>query len=97
MPQLEEIRKNRIKKLEAMQRAGILVYPLSTKRTHFITDAIKDFPKIERSKKEIILTGRIRSLRGHGGATFLDIEDGTAKIQLFFKKNHLGPKNMSNF
>ena len=97
MPQLEEIRKNRIKKLDAMQRAGILVYPLSTKRTHSIIDAIKDFPKIERSKKEITLTGRIRSLRGHGGATFIDIEDGTEKIQLFFKKNHLGPKKYEQF
>jgi len=97
MAQLDEIKKIRIEKLEAMQRAGISVYPLSTKRTHSITGAIKDFPKIERSKKEITLTGRIRSLRGHGGATFIDIEDGTAKIQLFFKKNHLGPKKYEQF
>ncbi|MEA3453094.1 MAG: lysine--tRNA ligase [Patescibacteria group bacterium] len=97
MPQLEEIKKNRIKKLEAMQRAGILVYPLSTKRTHLINNALKSFSKFERSKEEIILTGRLRSLRGHGGATFSDIEDGTDKIQLFFKKDHLGPKKYEQF
>jgi lysyl-tRNA synthetase class 2 len=97
MPQLEEIRKNRLKKLKAMQRAGVSVYPLSTKRTHFIKDAVKTFSTIERSKKEIILAGRLRSLRGHGGATFADIEDGTAKIQLFFKKDHLGPKRYEQF
>ena len=75
MPALKEIRKGRIEKLEAMRRAGISAYPLSTKRTHSIASALKDFSKIERSEKEITLVGRIRSLRGHGGATFVDIED----------------------
>jgi len=97
MAQLDKIKKIRIEKLEAMQRAGISVYPLSTKRTHFINDALKLFSKLERSKKEIILTGRIRSIRGHGGATFIDIEDGTGKIQSFLKKNHLGPKKYEQF
>jgi len=97
MPQLEEIRENRIKKLKEMQRAGILAYPLTTKRTHFINDALKSFSTIERSKKEIILNGRLCSLRGHGGATFADIKDGTGKIQLFFRKNHLGPKRYEQF
>lgn len=97
MAQLDEIKKIRIEKLEAMQRAGISVYPLSTKRTHFVNDALKSFSKLERSEKEIILTGRIRSIRGHGGATFIDIEDGTDKIQSFLKKNHLGPKKYEQF
>lgn len=97
MPQLKEIRKNRLKNLEAMQKAGILAYPLSTKRTHFINNAIKSFSKFERTKKEIILSGRLRSLRRHGGATFADIEDGTAKLQLFFKKDYLGPKKYEQF
>ena len=34
MATIEEIRKERIKKLEALERAGFSVYPLSTKRTH---------------------------------------------------------------
>jgi len=97
MPPLEEIRKGRIEKLEAIRRAGISAYPLSTKRTHLIKKALKDFSKIDRSKKEIILAGRIRSLRGHGGATFVDIEDGSDKIQLFFKKDRLGPKKYEQF
>ncbi|MCX6738025.1 MAG: lysine--tRNA ligase [Candidatus Parcubacteria bacterium] len=92
MPQIDEIKKARIEKLKAMQNAGIDIYPLTTKRTHLISRAIKDFAKLERAKKEIVLTGRIKSFRGHGGATFSDIEDGTEKIQLFFKKDNLGPK-----
>jgi len=92
MPQINEVKKGRIKKLKAMQNAGIDVYPLSTGRTYPISDALKDFSKLEQAKKEIILAGRIKSFRGHGGATFSDIADGTEKIQLFFKKDNLGPK-----
>ncbi len=92
MAQIEEIKKVRIKKLKALQAAGILAYPLETKRTHNIFDALNQFSKLERSKKEIILAGRMRSLRVHGGATFADIEDENGKIQLFFKKDGLGFK-----
>ncbi len=92
MPQINEVKKGRIKKLKAMQNAGIDVYPLTTKKTHSVSDALKDFSKLEQAKKEIILAGRIKSFRGHGGATFSDIADGTEKIQLFFKKDNLGPK-----
>ncbi|MBU3964602.1 lysine--tRNA ligase [Patescibacteria group bacterium] len=92
MPQIDEVKKTRIEKLKAMQNARIDVYPLTTKRTHTISDALNNFSKLERAKKEIILTGRIKSFRGHGGATFSDIEDGTNKIQVFFKKDNLGPR-----
>ncbi len=97
MPQLKEIRKNRIEKLKMMEKAGVLAYPLSAKRTHLIDFALKSFSELEYSKKEIILCGRLRSLRDHGSVIFADIEDGTAKIQLFFKKNRLDPKRYEQF
>ncbi len=97
MVQLKEIKKTRLEKLEALRRSGIDPYPLETKRTHLISQALKDFSKLDKSQKEIILTGRLRSFRAHGGATFADIEDGTGKIQLFFKKDHLGPKRYEWF
>jgi len=97
MATIEEIRKERIKKLEALERAGFSAYPLSTKRTHTIAQTLKSFPKLSSSQKEVILVGRIRSIRVHGGATFSDIEDGTGKIQLFFKKDALGPKKYEIF
>ena len=90
MPTIDELKKNRLKKLEAIKKAGISAYPEKTKRTHKIEEALKDFDKLAGSQKEIILAGRIKSLREHGGSTFLHLEDGSGKIQAYFKKNRIG-------
>lgn len=97
MRQIEEIKKIRLKRLNALKGLNINPYPLETKRTHQISTAIDSFDEILKSKKEIILTGRIKSVRCHGGSTFLDIEDGTGKIQSFLAENHLGPKKYKMF
>ncbi len=89
---IDDLRKIRLKKLEAIEKAGISICPIKTKRTHKITEALKDFAKFSKSKKEIILAGRIKSLRIHGGATFLHIEDWTGKIQGFLRKDRVGEK-----
>ncbi|MDD5145124.1 MAG: lysine--tRNA ligase [Candidatus Pacebacteria bacterium] len=97
MKAVDEIKKGRLKKLEAVERAGLLIYPGQTKKTHAINQALENFKKLEDSKKEVILAGRIKSLRGHGGSTFLDIEDGTGKIQAFLKEDGLGEKGYKFF
>ena len=97
MATIDELRKIRIKKLEAIRKAGILAYPEKTKKTHKIEEALKDFNKISRLKKEIILVGRIRSLREHGRATFLNIEDGTGKIQAYFREDRIGESGYKFF
>jgi len=97
MSTVEEIRKIRLEKLKAIQKAGLLVYPLETKRTHTCLEAVKDFNKLSSSQKEITLTGRVRSIREHGGSTFLHIEDGFSNIQVYFKKDRLGEKNYKFF
>src|SRR3989344_8618393 len=90
MATIDELRKIRLQKLEAIQKAGILAYPGAVKRTHTISRALARFEKLSKAKKEIILTGRIMSLRGHGGATFFDVEAGMGKIQVFLKKDGVG-------
>ncbi len=97
MATVDELRKIRLKKLEAIKKAGLLVYPARVKRTHRIADALKDFSNLTRFKKEIVLVGRIRSLRIHGGATFLHIEDGSGKIQAHFRKDKLGESGYKFF
>lgn len=92
MATIDELRKIRLKKLEALKKAGIEPYPALTKRILTISEALKDFNAISRSKKEVVLVGRIRSLREHGGSTFLHIEDGSDVLQAYFKKDRLGEK-----
>lgn len=83
--------------MEAIKKAGLNPYPQSAKRTHKIGEALKYFSELEQSKKELILAGRIRNLRIHGKATFFHLEDGTEKIQAFFRENRLGEEQYKFF
>jgi len=97
MAQIEELRKMRLKKLEAIRKAGILAFPGRTKRTHRISEALKNFSALVDQKKEIILAGRIRSKREHGKSTFCHLEDPSGKIQAYFRQDRLGEKGYQFF
>ncbi len=97
MATIDELRKTRIEKLKKLEQAGLLAYPAKTNRTHTIAEALKDFSKLAKSKKRIVLAGRIKAQRGHGGATFLDIDDGSAKIQVIIKQDKIGEKGYQFF
>ena len=92
MRQEEEIRKERIKEIQALERQGINVYPSQVKRSHSIQEALSQFSRLAKEGKQLAVAGRILSLRRHGGSSFFDLEDGSGKIQVFVGKNTLGPK-----
>ena len=97
MTSLEKIRKIRIAKLKALEARGFDCFPRQSKKTHKISEALKDFFKLKIQKKEIVLAGRVISWRGHGGMFFLDIKDESGKIQVLFKKDKLGEKGFKFF
>jgi lysyl-tRNA synthetase class 2 len=97
MASIDEIRKNRLKKLKGIESAGLLAYPGQVKRTHTCAQALEEFNKLSRAKKQIVLTGRVMSLREHGGLTFCNIQDGSGKIQVLFKKDGLGERGYQFF
>ncbi len=90
MSQAEELKSIRKEKLEKIKKSLINPYPLKTRRTYTIAEAIENFRKLEREKKEIFLVGRIISLRTHGGLSFFHIQDGSGKIQVLIRKNGVG-------
>ncbi len=93
MATIDEIKKERLKKLKAIKSAGLLAYPSSCKRTHRIKDVLENFERLSR----VILAGRIMALRKHGKAIFFDIYDGSAKIQVFLRQNSIGEKGFQFF
>jgi len=99
MPTIDELRKIRLDKLKKLEAAGLLAYPAKTSRTSSIAEVLeeKEFKKLSKSKKEIVLAGRIMAQRGHGGATFLDINDGSGKIQVIIKQDKIGEKGYQFF
>lgn len=90
MSSLQSIKEIRLKKLANIRRAGINPYPAKTKRTHTCREALDDFEKLAREKSQVVLAGRLRVIRAHGGSAFAHIEDGTAKFQIYLKKDKLG-------
>lgn len=79
----------RLEKLNKIRQQGFEPYPARVKRTHTCEQAIFLFDKLIAKKEKITLTGRLRAIRGHGGSTFVTIEDGTAQFQVYFKKDEL--------
>jgi len=97
MNRKEEIRQNRIKKLESLRNEGTSPYPVTTKRTHSIEKAFGKFEKLKKDEKEVVLSGRVRAVREHGKLTFFTIEDGTGNIQALAMEEHIGPKAYEEF
>lgn len=97
MAQIEEIRKARLKKLHRLRNYFINPYPLKSTRTHKIGEVLKGFNKFLKTKEELRIAGRIRGMRIHGGATFLDIEDESGKIQGFLRKDTVGESGYDFF
>jgi lysyl-tRNA synthetase class 2 len=97
MATIDELKKIRLHKLEAIKKARINPYPEKTKRTHKIGDVLCDFDSLAKAEKEVILVGRIKSLRQHGGSTFFDIDDGSEKIQVFLRKDRVGESQYAFF
>lgn len=85
--------KDRLEKLKKIQKAKINPYPSTVERPHSIIQVLDTFKKLEKEKAEVKIAGRLRTIRGHGGLIFADIEDGTARIQAVFKKDELGSDN----
>lgn len=85
---LEQIKQIRIKKINNLSQKGINPYPqpkLNHRQTCLQAQSMLD--------KEVLLAGRIMSLRGHGRAFFADLEDLSGRVQLFFQESQLSKKN----
>jgi lysyl-tRNA synthetase, class II len=80
---LENLQKERIKKLNNIKALGINPYPSNFDRKEEIEKARKSMGK------KVTIAGRIRSLRPHGKITFGDLEDATGRIQLLFRQDPL--------
>ncbi len=89
MASIEEIRAERLKKLELLKEKGMIAYPIATKRAMSVNDALASFTKFARAKKKLTLAGRIMAIRGQGALAFVNIQDGEGVIQACFKRDEM--------
>ena len=90
MTNIKQIKKERLKKLENIKKAGIDPYPAKTNRTIVCNKAVEEFEELSKDGKELVLVGRLRTIREHGRSTFANLEDGSGKLQIYLKKDELG-------
>ncbi len=80
----------RLEKLRATRTDGINPYPSESTRTHTVEHLLSDFDALAEKKESVTVCGRLKTVRGHGGACFADLEDGSGKVQLHLKVDVLG-------
>lgn len=85
----EELRKERLKKLEILKEKGINPFAQEAGRTHTIEEVLKSFEKLEKEKTSVTIAGRIMSIREHGGSVFLDLYDGSGRMQAYLKQDDM--------
>ena len=95
-PASDDITQQKLEKLTALRASGIEPFPYGYHRTHTTRQAIEI---VEQNKDALItqefrvnVAGRIMARRGMGKTAFMDLRDGSGKIQLFFRINNLGDK-----
>ncbi len=79
MATIDDLKKARIEKLHALKKLGVDPYPGTVERSESVLEAR------EMDGKPVAIAGRVTGLRGQGKIYFLDIVDGTGKIQVVVK------------
>ncbi len=91
----EELYRARLSKLEALQAAGVDVWPVRFDRTHVageLHDKYKDLEPGGESGATVRVAGRLMSSRTQGKVAFGDLVDASGKIQLF-----VSPEGVDSF
>lgn len=86
---LDEILKEREKKIERLLGIGIELYPAKSKKDLANKEVVNNFEKYEG--KIATLAGRIMAWREHGKLIFGQIQDQSGRIQLFIRSDMLEP------
>jgi len=86
---LEEIRQGRIKKLNELKKMGREPFPAEVPAFLSLKEIQNSFNKLKAEKKTIWVVGRLMARREHGGSLFADLYDGTAKAQIYLRKDDL--------
>ncbi len=85
-----EEREVRLEKLRAWRAEGVNPYPTRAHRTHTIEETLAHFDDLMAAEQHITLTGRIMRARDAGKTMFMDIIDGSGRIQVYFRRDDIG-------
>ena len=87
---IDDINEQRRQKLEHLQQRNIEPYPNNFDRTHTTEEAVALLERLEaddpsQQAEPVSVAGRITAMRKMGKSSFLDIRDGSGRLQLLMR------------
>lgn len=89
---LSEQEIQRRKEREELMEMGINPYPPTTWKVNVtVKDILQNYERRKHDYKDIAIAGRIMSRRIMGKASFIELQDRTGKIQVYFNRDEICP------
>ncbi len=85
MASINELREVRLAKIQKLKEKGINPYPATSSITHNVAQANIDFDTLSQTQTQVVLGGRVMSIRAQGALIFFNFFDGIGTFQSLLK------------
>lgn len=97
MQNINQFVKLRKEKLEKIKALSIEPFPISSHRTHMISEVLEDKESWIENPQTLFFAGRLVAMRRQGKIGFGNLEDSSAKIQIYVQRDLVGEDNYELF
>ena len=85
MATLQDYRNERLRKLETLRQLGVEPYPAKSERTHACAEVLSNYDELVG--KEVVVAGRVASIRSFGKLAFIKLRDQSGDVQLYLQRD----------
>ena len=85
MATLQDYRNERLRKLETLRQLGVEPYPAKSERTHTCAEVLSKYDEL--AGREVVVAGRVASIRSFGKLAFIKLRDQSGDIQLYLQRD----------
>ena len=93
MATLQDYRNERLRKLETLRELGVDPYPARSERTHGCGEVLAHYDEL--AGREVVVAGRIASIRSFGKLAFIKLRDGSGEVQLYLQRDDVAELDAS--
>ena len=93
MATLQDYRNERLRKLETLRELGVDPYPARSKRTHGCGEVLAHYDEL--AGREVVVAGRITSIRSFGKLAFIKLRDQSGEVQLYLQRDDVAELDAS--
>ena len=93
MATLQDYRNERLRKLETLRELGVDPYPAKSARTHMCAEVLARYDEL--AGQEVVVAGRIVSIRSFGKLAFIKLRDQSGDVQLYLQRDDVADLDAS--